>query len=68
MSRYMTCSTCGHRLLRVKDNWGAWDGETYYCPYCAVEEDDDEMSETCIACGNPAYPDCCLGCDILEDD
>lgn len=65
MSRYTTCPDCGHRMLRVKE-WGTWDGETYYCPYCAGEED-DEMDGTCSACGNPAYPDCRPGCDILED-
>ncbi len=40
MSRYAMCPDCGHRLRRVKDSWGNWDGETYYCEYCADEYDD----------------------------
>ena len=44
MSRFSMCPYCGHRLRRVRDNWGNWDGETYTCDYCDMgeEEDDDD--------------------------
>lgn len=52
MSRYMMCPDCGHRMIRVKDSWGIWDGSTYRCEYCAgssddydYDEDDDESGE-----------------------
>ncbi len=41
MSRFQMCPECGHRLSRVKDMWGNWDGETYQCDYCAGEDYDD---------------------------
>ena len=41
MSRFQMCPECGHRLSRVKDMWGNWDGETYRCDYCAGEGYDD---------------------------
>lgn len=46
MSRFQMCPECGHRLSRVKDLWGNWDGETYQCDYCAAESYDDEDEET----------------------
>ncbi len=56
-----------------------WDKLTY-CADCAIEkaendssiyssdyDDDDEVDEGCIACGNPAYPDCKSGCPAFDD-
>lgn len=45
MSRYATCPVCGHRMSRVKDMWGNWDGETYECNYCSGEDYDDDYDE-----------------------
>ncbi len=45
MSRYAMCPECGHRMRRVLDSWGNWDGETYCCDYCTgadYEEADDD--------------------------
>ncbi|MFW0895813.1 hypothetical protein ACJV2T_05690 [Gardnerella sp. Marseille-Q9179] len=47
MSRYAMCPECNHRMRRVLDLWGNWDGETYVCDYCASEyEGDDEDGES----------------------
>ena len=45
MSRYATCSNCGRRLHRLIDEDGYWDGESYYCSYCASEYDDDDDAD-----------------------
>ncbi len=42
MSRYAMCPNCGHRMRRVLDSWGTWDGETYECDYCSGDEYDYE--------------------------
>ena len=65
--RYFMCDECGRRLLRKKDMFGNWDGETYYCPNCDGNDDFDEMEECCSACGNPAYPNCKSSCDLFDD-
>lgn len=41
MSRYAMCPECGHRMRRVLDSWGNWDGETYCCDYCADADYED---------------------------
>ena len=41
MSRYAMCPVCGRRLNRFKDSWGDWDGETYICPNCASDGNDE---------------------------
>lgn len=47
MSRYAMCPECGHRMRRVLDFCGNWDGETYQCNYCSSGyADDEEDSET----------------------
>ena len=46
MSRYAMCPDCGHRLRRVYDSWGVWDGETYRCEYCAGEEYDYDEDDS----------------------
>ena len=38
MSRYAMCPECGHRMRRVLDSWGNWDGETYCCDYCTGDD------------------------------
>ena len=45
MSRYAMCPNCGHRLRRVLDSWGNWDGETYECYYCSSEYDEDDIED-----------------------
>ena len=42
MSRYAMCPECGHRMRRVTDFWGNWDGETYCCDYCAGSDTREE--------------------------
>ena len=47
MSSYAMCPGCGHRMRRVKDSFGNWDGETYCCDCCASEYDecdDDQLN------------------------
>ena len=47
MSRYAMCPECGRRLRRVLDSWGEWDGESYYCSYCAsIDDDEDDDDES----------------------
>lgn len=51
MSRYFMCPVCGHRMNRVKDSLGYWDGESYICYHCAGEyenddDDDDDDGES----------------------
>lgn len=38
MSRYSMCPICGHRLNKI-------DEDTYYCKWCATEDDDDDDGE-----------------------
>lgn len=45
MSRYAMCPDCGHRLRRVVDIFGNWDGETYVCDYCAGNEYDGDYDD-----------------------
>lgn len=35
MSRYCMCNVCGHRMKKIDD-------DTYYCPWCAASEAEDE--------------------------
>ena len=44
-TRYLMCERCGHRLRRVKDLDGYWDGETYACDYCSDDDDDFDGEE-----------------------
>jgi len=45
MSRFAMCPICGHRMSRVKDMWGNWDGETYTCEFCHGVADEDYEEE-----------------------
>lgn len=45
MSRYVICPNCGHRMRRLRDDAGYWDGETYYCEYCSSDYDDYDDDE-----------------------
>lgn len=45
MSRYAMCPECGHRMSRVRNSWGYWDGETYRCDYCAGDDTEDDEGE-----------------------
>lgn len=40
MSRYEMCPDCGHRMRRVYDSWGTWDGSTYQCDYCSYDDEE----------------------------
>ena len=40
------CPECGHRMRRVLDSWGNWDGETYCCDYCAGDDYEDDGDES----------------------
>ena len=42
MSRYAMCPICGHRMKRVLDDFGLWDGESYTCEWCDLEYDDED--------------------------
>lgn len=66
MSRYAMCPDCGHRMRRVKDSWGFWDGETYTCDYCDFDDYDDGIPEGCAACGGD-WPNCTSGCPMYDD-
>lgn len=69
MDRYVMCPNCGHRMNRLYDSWGNWDGETYYCKYCADQYDDysdDDIQEGCAACGGD-YPNCTTSCPMFDD-
>lgn len=40
------CPECGHRMRRVLDSWGNWDGETYCCDYCGGDDYADDDGES----------------------
>ena len=44
-SRYAMCPDCGHRMNRLYDKWGNWDGETYVCNFCPDEVYSEEEEE-----------------------
>ena len=48
MSRYNMCPDCGRRLHRKLDCFGNWDGESYYCEYCADMYDTDEYDDISV--------------------
>lgn len=66
MARYVMCPDCGHRMSRDYDMYGYWDGESYICNYCDSDDDDDDIPECCLACGNN-YPECTFGCSLFDD-
>ena len=67
MSRYAMCPECGHRMRRVRDIFGDWDGETYTCDYCDSDyDDDDDIPEGCAACGGD-WPNCTTSCPMYDD-
>lgn len=55
-----------------------WD-DRILCADCAAQvfynditedsdyDDDEDRNEGCVACGNPAYPDCMSGCPAFDD-
>ena len=55
-----------------------WDDQIL-CAECAIEayearvdeeydeDNDDSEDEGCVACGNPAYPDCKSSCQLFDD-
>ena len=49
MSRYAMCPRCGHRMRRVINDWGFWDGETYACDWCNGGYGDDETDDESIS-------------------
>ena len=56
-SRYAMCPDCGHRMNRLYDKWGNWDGETYVCNFCPdevySEEEEEDDSERLSASDAP---------------
>ena len=77
--RSYTCKKCGATMRYVDDNvlmcdnceewveidfYDYWDPDDYYEIYSDPEED---FPDVCKACGGP-YPDCSIGCNLLEQD
>ena len=55
MSRYAMCPDCGHRMRRVIDLDGSWDGESYICDYCDGDmEDDYDDDGECLSVSDAA--------------
>ena len=52
-TRYPMCDECGHRMYRWKDKYGNWDGESYYCPNCSSDDEEEVISEHSCS----LYPD-----------
>ena len=48
------CHFCGNRIETDEDDWD-------------VEEDEDEKPAGCIACGNTAFPQCKISCNMFDD-
>lgn len=48
MSRFAMCPNCGRRMKRLKDEFGYWDEESYYCENCASEDDEDYEHEISV--------------------
>lgn len=72
----MTCPDCGRRVKLTDDIFPETGVRMYYCKHCEVfyspdsmcSGGDDDMPECCVACGNPAWPNCMDSCDIMSDD
>ena len=41
--------------------------DTGYDPTLDMEEDENDTDDACIACSNPAYPECQTGCPLFDD-
>ena len=69
MSRYAMCPECGHRMRRVLDSWGNWDGETYCCDYCtgADYEEADGNKGISSETGHVGFGDCFLN-HVMNDN
>lgn len=53
------CPECGYK---VDCSEYEYEGDD-----CYVDPDEERMPGGCVACGNPAYPDCMTSCSRFDD-
>lgn len=71
------CLVCGGKMKKTGTGYEPWEcmdcgaraSETYYggLAFDAVYFDDDDSDVGCMACGNPAYPECKTSCPLFDD-
>ena len=71
------CPECGSEMVLEDDGDYYCDNcMTYYAPSIAEQYDDpsecgteprEDGEQGCIACGNPAYPECKASCPLFDD-
>ena len=74
-----TCLVCGGKMKKVGNGYEPWEctecgARAYESQYGGLAFDaeyfDDYGEDSdvgCIACGNPAYPDCKTSCPLFDD-
>lgn len=62
------CEDCGLRANWIFGDL-VFDGDIDYVDDDEIVEDDDydSKSPACVACGNPAYPECQTSCPLYDD-
>ena len=75
----MKCPECGAKMEKDETSWmcpecGYYKLKTSYARLEKENESlfddflgEDEKSEGCAACGNPAYPECQSSCPLYDD-
>lgn len=50
--------------LELYEPWELEEAGIFYTP---IFDDEDDMPEGCLACGNPDYPKCTSSCKLFDD-
>lgn len=63
------CPNCGAMMLSAATFWDCEEcGEFILKPgYGSTSDKSEKIPAGCVACGNPAYPNCKLSCSIFDD-
>lgn len=65
---YVICDSCGWEGDIDEADITQEDLDEYKAEYKAIYgENDDDMPEACVGCGNGNYPDCMDGCTLFDD-
>ena len=73
------CLVCGGKMIKTNRSYEPWEcvecharafesqygGLAFDAEYFENEDNDSDVG--CIACGNPAYPDCKTSCPLFDD-
>lgn len=52
--QFWLCENCMNMIASDEDDWD-------------TDVDDDEKPSGCVACGNPAFPNCKISCNMFDD-